>query len=228
MLGVALYGDIMKKLFIIGAGDFGREVLEWALAMPACGRDWRIAGFLDSRGDVLKGLGVPMDVVGSPSTWIVQDDHVFVCALGDPVQRMKYARLILERGGRFINIIHPTVIIGLNSKIGQGCILCPYATVTVNVTLGDFVVLNLYASVGHDATLGEGSTLSAHCDVTGHVRLGECVFLGSHASVLPKAVVEDFAVVGAGSVVLRKVSAHATVLGVPARVVMTRKGGTNE
>jgi len=45
------------------------------------------------------------------------------------------------------------------------------------------------------------------------------VFMGSHASVLPGAVVGDYARVGAGSVVLRKVRPYTTVMGVPAQEI---------
>ena len=217
----------MKKLYIISAGDFGREVLEWALAMPACGREWEVAGFLDTRRDPLKGYSLPVGVVGSPTAWKVEADQVFVCALGNPAEKMKLIAPIRSQGGTFINIVHPTAIIGRDSKLGQGCILCPHVTITVNATLGDFVIMNCYSSAGHDAVIGEGSTINSHCDVTGRVRLGKCVFMGSHASVLPGAVVGDFAVVGAGSVVLRKVPAHATVFGVPA-IEISKKGGTRE
>lgn len=214
----------MKKLYIISAGDFGREVLEWALAMPDCGREWEVAGFLDTRADVLKGHNLPVGVVGSPDSWEVRDDHVFICGLGNPLPRMNYVKMIRDRGGRFINIVHPSVIIGRNSTIGQGCIFCPHSIISINVTIADFVVMNYFSSAGHDSVIGEGTTLSPHADVTGHVRLGKCVFLGSHASVLPSVVVEDFAVVGAGSVVLRKVPPKTTVVGLPAKQVYRRSG----
>ncbi|NBX34537.1 hypothetical protein EBR16_04155 [bacterium] len=37
----------MKKLLIVGAGGFGREMHAWALQHPDHGRDWIFAGFLD-------------------------------------------------------------------------------------------------------------------------------------------------------------------------------------
>ena len=37
----------MNKLIIVGAGGFGREVLQWALQSNDYGKKWEIAGFLD-------------------------------------------------------------------------------------------------------------------------------------------------------------------------------------
>jgi sugar O-acyltransferase (sialic acid O-acetyltransferase NeuD family) len=218
----------MKKLYIISAGDFGREVHEWALATPECGREWEVAGFLDTRPDLLERYHRPVGIVGSPSSWAVHDDHLFVCAVGDPIQKMHYAGLILARGGRFASIVHPTAIVGHGSTIGHGCIICPRVTLTVNVTLGNFVVMNCHSSAGHDAVIDEGTTISAHCDVTGRVRIGRGVFLGSHATVLPGVVVGDHAVIGAGSVALRNVPARTTVFGVPAVAVARRKKDSYE
>jgi sugar O-acyltransferase (sialic acid O-acetyltransferase NeuD family) len=214
----------MRQLFIIGAGGFGREVLEWALAMPAAGRDWEVAGFLDSRSNILDGVSLPVGIVGSPMDHVVRGEHRYVCALGDPRQRMEYSRQIRQRGGQFVSVVHPSVIVGRNCRIGQGCILCPHVILTADVTLGDLVVVNCYSIAGHDVTIGEGTTISPHCSITGYAQLGMGVFLGTHASILPKAVVHDFAVVGAGSVVLRRVPANTTVIGVPARTVCTAKG----
>ena len=97
----------MQQLFIIGAGGFGREVLEWALAMPAAGRDWQVAGFLDDYADALKGHDLPVSMVGTPGEHAVRSNHLFICALGDPRQRVAYATSMRQRGGQFINIIHP-------------------------------------------------------------------------------------------------------------------------
>ncbi len=38
---------ILKRLFIIGAGGFGREVFSWIQQIPNRDREWAFGGFLD-------------------------------------------------------------------------------------------------------------------------------------------------------------------------------------
>jgi sugar O-acyltransferase (sialic acid O-acetyltransferase NeuD family) len=208
-----------KKLLIIGAGGFGREVHTWASQVPPATVDWFVAGFLDENPTALDAFPLGSPVLGHPQRHTPQADEVFICAIGDPRTRIRLGRELKARGAKFVNLIHPTAIIGTGSKLGEGVILCPFAVVTAHATLGNFVMLNLHATVGHDAVVGEGCTLSGHCDVTGQAQLGEGVFLGSHAVVLPKAKVGDYAIVGAGSVVLRTARTHTTVMGVPAQTL---------
>lgn len=208
-----------KRLLIIGAGGFGRELLGWALAIPAAEREWDVAGFLDANPDALAGFPCDHRVVADPALYAPGPDDLFVPAVGDPATKLRLCRALDARGGRFATLIHPTVTIGPFCRIGRGCVLCPGTILCTNVTLGDFVVMNTHSGAGHDAVLGAGCTLSSHVDITGAARLGEGVFLGSHASVLPRVAVGDFAVVGAGSVVLRNVPPRATVMGVPAKQI---------
>ena len=49
----------MNRLLIVGAGNFGREVMDWALAVPQEKRDWELEGFLDNRADVVESLDAP-------------------------------------------------------------------------------------------------------------------------------------------------------------------------
>lgn len=209
----------MKRLLIVGAGGFGREVLSWASALDHQQNPWKVAGFLDSNPRVLDGFGLETGIVGDPLSYVPAENDLLVCAIGDPKTKLTLCRRLKERGGQFLTLIHPTAVIGLGCKLGVGCLVCPGAVATTDVTLGDFVALNVHATVGHDAIIGDGCTLNAHCDVTGGARLGEGVFLGSHAAILPGATVGDYAVVGAGSVVLRSVRSRTTVVGVPARVI---------
>ena len=209
----------MKRLMIVGAGPFGREVLAWLKDVPAAQRTWEVAGFLDPDSAALDGYPCDLPILGEESSLCVSDHDLFICSLGDPVKKLGACRALKSRGAAFATLIHPTATVGPFCTIGEGCILCPGTILTTNVTLGSFVTLNLHSTVGHDAILGEGTTLSCHCDVTGRARLGEGVFMGSHASVLPGAVVGDYARVGAGSVVLRKVRPYTTVMGVPAQEI---------
>jgi sugar O-acyltransferase (sialic acid O-acetyltransferase NeuD family) len=206
-----------KRLLIVGAGNLGREVLDWALDVPASKRDWEIGGFLDSRQLTLKGLGAPIRVLGDPLTFKFTPNDVLVCAIGDPRIKLEYCLKLRARGCRFITVIHPTATLGSGNRIGEGCVIAPGAVVTTNVSLGDFVGLDLHATVSHDSVVGDGSTLSPHSTVLGHCILGKGVLLGSHACTLPNAEVGDFAIVAAGGVVLSKVEPRTTVAGVPAR-----------
>jgi sugar O-acyltransferase (sialic acid O-acetyltransferase NeuD family) len=209
----------MKRLLIVGAGGFGREMLGWMKTISAADREWEVAGFLDANARALDGFAVDYPILDDPARHIPAPDEVFICAIGDPANKLRVCRDLQTRGADFLAFFHPTAIVGLNCSIGEGTVVCPGAVITTNVTLGQFVTLNVYASVGHDAVLGDGCTLNGHADVTGGCRLGEGVFMGSHAAILPKAVVGDYAIIGGGSVVLRRVRPHSTVMGVPAKQI---------
>ncbi|SHH77259.1 acetyltransferase [Desulfofustis glycolicus] len=209
----------MKRLLIIGAGGFGREVLNYALDIPLQDRDWKVGGFLDSNLGVLSGYDCAKSVLADPMHYQPKDDDCFICAIGNPDRKIQICDSLVNKGGNFITLIHPSAVIGRRCSIGQGCIICPGAIITTDVKIGDFVSVNVHASIGHDTIVGKGCTLSGHVDITGFAVVEEGVFLGSHAVVLPKAKVGAYAIIGAGSVVLKRVKSGATVMGVPAKQV---------
>jgi sugar O-acyltransferase (sialic acid O-acetyltransferase NeuD family) len=209
----------MKRLLIIGAGGFGREVLNWALDVLPENRNWEVGGFLDANPAVLDAYDCGFPILDDPLNYVPEDNDCFICAIGHPSTKLRVCRSLKERGAQFITLIHPTAIVGSRSKLGEGCIFCPGSIITVDVTIRDFVTVNALSTIGHNAVVGQGCTLSGHVDVTGYASLGEGVFLGTHAVILPGAKVGDYAIVGSGSVVLKKVKAGATVMGVPAKQI---------
>lgn len=210
--------ETKKRLLIIGAGGFGREILQWAVDIQSQRDvDWEVVGFLDADPEALASFDIEYPVLGNPESWQPTGNDRFICAIGDPVIRLRICRDLQKRGAEFVSLIHPSAIVGSRCQIGTGTILCPGVTVTVDVTIGDFVVLNVRSCVGHDARVGDGCTVNDFCDITGNAVLGEGVFLGSHSSVTPSAKVGDSARVGAGSVVVRRVRAHTTVMGPTAK-----------
>lgn len=104
--------------------------------------------------------------------------------------------------------IHPAAKIGRRVVIDHG----------MGVVIGET------AEVGDDCVLYQGVTLGGTGKEKGkrHPTLGRGVLVGAGAKVLGAITVGDYAKIGAGAVVLRNVPPHATVVGVPGRVVVRR------
>ncbi|MCL1808739.1 MAG: NeuD/PglB/VioB family sugar acetyltransferase [Clostridiales bacterium] len=210
----------MKKLIIIGAGGFGREVLQYALDIKEAGAaDWEIAGFLDDNIKALDGYSCEYGIVGTVVEHKITGEHVYICAIGDPKTKLGICRRFLNEDAEFINVVHPKAYVARNCKMGFGVVLCPNSSVTTNVAIGSFVAIDVNSICSHDVKIGDGCTISHFCDLTGFSVLGEGVFLGSHAVVCPSVKVGDYAKLGAGAVAIRDVGAHATVVGVPAKKI---------
>ena len=207
----------MKNLIIVGAGDFGREVLDWALAIPEEKRDWKVAGFLDDNPDILMNYDTGLKILGCPSTYNLHKNDVFIIAIGNPASRKKIARLLTERGGTFTQVIHPSAVIGSRCKVGVGAIICPRVVITTDIHIGDFVIVNVASSIGHNSFIGDFCTVSPHCAIMGHSTIEEDVFFGVCAHCVPNITIERGAIVGAGSTVYRRVEKHSTVFTTPAK-----------
>jgi len=84
------------------------------------------------------------------------------------------------------------------------------------------VVIGETTETGDNVTLYQGVTLGGVSlqQVKRHPTLGNNVVVGAGASVLGPITVGDNAKVGANSVVVRDVPANATVVGMPAKVVL--------
>lgn len=208
-----------KNLVIICAGGLGRDVFTWAVQSIAAGAPWRIKGFLDARADALDGYKYGCKVIGDIDGYEIEEDDVFVSAIGDPKVKVKCCSPIIEKGGRFINLIHPLANVGGNVQLRTGIVVAPFSSLTSDVRIGDHVSIGALSNVGHDTVIGHWCQISSFCGINGHAVLGEGVFLGSHACIIPQIRVGAWAFVGAGSVVVRDVPPHVKVFGNPATAI---------
>jgi sugar O-acyltransferase (sialic acid O-acetyltransferase NeuD family) len=205
-------------VLIIGAGGWGRDVLAQMQGDPACGTQWRPVGFLDTRPQMLDGLGCDLAIVGSPLAYQPQDEERFVCAIGDPHSRQRYAQPLLAQGAQFIPIL-TGAFLSPRVHIGQGCFLSHRVQLSPDVWLGDFANVHANTMLGHDVHVGDYAQIGAMTFVGGGARIGERAIVHPHATILPGIQIGDSAVVGAGAVVVKDVPAGASVFGNPARVI---------
>lgn len=117
---------------------------------------------------------------------------------------------LLAHANRFLTgiEIHPGATIGRRVMIDHG----------MGIVIGET------ASVGDGCLLYKGVVLGGTSleRTVRHPQLGKNVVVGSNACILGAIHIGDGARIGSGSVVIRAVPDHATVVGVPARVIVPK------
>jgi len=208
----------MKKLFIVGASGFGREVYSWIKQHPEFNKSWVLGGFLDDNSEALKTFGNFAAVLPLKNHQ-VSSSNIYICGLGLPLIKLKLLTPLIAQNAEFISFIHPTAVIGERVKLGRGVVVCPGVSLSVDISLGDFSMIGPNTTIGHDGIIGAWCTLCAQCDINGRVTINDRVCLGSRASVIPGKTIGSKSLVGAVSVVVSDVPEGVTVVGNPARIL---------
>jgi sugar O-acyltransferase (sialic acid O-acetyltransferase NeuD family) len=207
----------MLNLIIVGAGGFGREVLQWTKDSFSEAQ-YRIKGFLTNNAADLEGFNIPYPILGSDEEYRIKKNDRFIFAIGDVGAKREITQRLETRGAEFISLVHPTAVIASSARIGKGAVICPFALLSANVVLEDQVMLNFYASCGHDAKIGKFCILSPYATVNGFAELDEGVFLATHASVGAHRKIGRDSKVSANSVVTADVPAKTLVYGVAGKM----------
>jgi sugar O-acyltransferase (sialic acid O-acetyltransferase NeuD family) len=212
----------MKEIIIVGAGGFGRELLQWIKDINETNERWVIKGFIDDNLKALEDYECDYNVLGKISNWKIGENEVFACAIANPGIKEKVVKFLKRKGAKFDFVIHPKAITGSFNKIGEGIVIYPGARLTVNIRIGSFVTI-LSAGIGHDVQIGDFSTISSQCNINGKVKLGEKVFMGSNSTVVPDRTIGDNVYIGAGSIVIRNIKSNTNssvkVFGNPAKII---------
>lgn len=206
-----------KKLYIFGAGGFGREVA-W-LAKQSWGSEVEIEFLVDISG--YPRQAVNGHAVRFMAEVMSNNSARFVIAVGDPSARRRIATLCDAIPLREAIIVHPRAEISDSVELGPGTVICAGVILTTNIYVGLHAHINLDCTVGHDAVVGDFSTLSPGVHVSGHVHIGQGVLIGTGANIINGSadaplVIGDGAIVAAGACVTKSVDAGALVAGVPA------------
>lgn len=216
-----------KKVVIIGAGGFAREVQDVFEASRASGEDVEVLGFIvEPRFGVAGTLVSDLPILGG-FDWLRAHaaEVAAICAVGAPEVRRRLVASARAVGARFCSVIHPAAVLTRRVHLGQGVVITAGCILTNNIRLGDHVHLNLDCTVGHDSIIEDFATISPGVHVSGNVTLAEGCSIGTGANIIEKRRVGEWSVVGAGTTVIGDVPPNTTVVGVPGRVVKLREPG---
>lgn len=204
-------------LVIIGAGGFGREVLDLVTDINASAPTFDFLGFLDD-GEVQVQLlqRVGARLLGH-SSLLADLAASFVIAIGTGEPRRRIDALARSWDRAAVTLIHPSATIGSDVQIGEGVVIAAGVRLTTHIVVGRHTVLNLNCTVGHDVILEDYVTMYAGVHLGGGCLVEEGATLSTGCVLLPNVRVGRGAVVGAGAVVVRDVAPDITVVGPVAR-----------
>ncbi len=213
---------MLKDLYIIGAGGFGREVAWLVERINQVTPTWNIVGFIDDDERKRGKEEGNYKVIGSVQYLANLDSEIYVvCAIGNPRAREKVIhKLGKMKRIRFATLVDPSVIRSSSVKIGQGTIICAGTILTVNITIGKHVIINLDCTIGHDAIISSYSTLYPSVNISGNCIIGENVEIGTGSQIIQGLGISDNTIIGAGSVVVRNITESSTYVGIPAKKII--------
>jgi len=203
-----------KKICIIGAGGFGREVLciilDSIVATNLQIED--IACFMVNDENFTEHKIMGIEVI--PQSAFVSYLYSCVVGIGDPTTRKRVVNS-LPNETKYTTIIHPSSIISKFVKIREGSIITAGVITTCNIKIGKHAHLNLQTTIGHDCLIGDFFTTAPGTNISGNCHIGECVYFGTNSSVKEGVTICDNVIIGMGGVVVKNITEEGVYIGNP-------------
>lgn len=182
-----------EKLLLVGAGGFGRVVLEHAEREYSC-------AFLDD-GAATSADGIP--VIGNTDDIesLFGEYRLLLVTIGNNALREKLYKRAEALGYKFPNIVVPSAYISPYAKLGSGLVILNNAVVQNNASIGDGTILNPGVEAHHDSTIGNYCLIYTNSVVRSLTHVGDRAWIGSTCTISTGAEVAADAVIKDGETV---------------------------
>lgn len=216
----------MKNIVLIGGGNQAHYTID----IINKERKYNIVGIIDSIHNVgsdrfgYKVLGRQEDIIKLKEQYNIEGG---IISIGDNWARYYVSSQIKKEipDFKFVNAIHPSVVIGDNVELGEGIVMMAGCIINPKSKIGDFTFFATGAQVDHDCNIENYSSISAGSITGGYVTLGEFSAITLGVTVVDRLKIGKNTVVGAGSLVLNDLPNNVLVYGNPAKIIKTRKEG---
>lgn len=209
---------MVPRLFIYGAGGFGKEVMDIARRRNAVTGKWTDICFVDDVRPERVRYGAQLFPFDSPEVRDGLAEVEFVIALGEPAYREKLAQKLADAGGRLGRVIDTSALITDTAILDEGAVIAPLCSISSDARVGRNASINTMSIVGHDVQIGEHAVISSMVNIGGGGVIGNGSYIGMGALIKEGVRIGSNAIVGMGSVVYADIPDDVIALGNPARV----------
>jgi len=205
---------------ILGAGGHAKVIISIVKQL----KDFEIVGICDDDPTKLDS-----EVLGVPVRWSISDLHrirqivdsafVGIGSVGDPSLRIRFFEEIKTLGFTVPALISPQAIVAEDVTIDEGTVIMPGAVVNPGTSIGKNCIINTGSVIDHDCIIEDHVHIAPGATLSGGVHVAKGAHVGTGASIIQSVHIGEFAIVGAGAVVVKDVSPWTVVVGVPARLL---------
>ncbi len=204
----------MTKIVIVGSGGLAADITAY-FENTSSGyyEDLSIKGYIDYEYNIeeyWKRYDFDKPVLGDIDNYVINEDEYFVIGIADVKFRKRVIEKIKERGGQFINLIHPTAMVPKKLNIGIGNIIGPYCLIGLNTQIGDFNLVLAQSIISHDCMVGNNNILTSTL-LCGHVMIQDDNYFGVRSTVIPRVAVGNRNQVQSGMIVEKNISDDAII-----------------
>jgi len=187
--------DALLKMNKKVIGIVDKQTTKTLLNLPILGTDEKIEQFAPNSVQLVNGIG----------------------SIANTEKRTQIYNKFIKQGYKFANVIHPSVILANEIRLGQGIQIMAGAVIQVGSDIGDNSIINTQASIDHDCVIGKHVHIAPGVLLSGEVKIGDGSHIGTGTTIIQGIKIGTNALVGAGSVVVKNVANNKKVMGVPAK-----------
>lgn len=212
-----------EKIIIIGGRGTAIVIADQIYdAYVRYGRSIEVLGLaLDdlSNGDHISGYPILCPIKELYEKYGKYEDVKFIYSLYRPdviEERTKILYNLQIPEEKFVNFIHPSVMLAKSASIGIGNILLANVVVNCNAKIGNFNTVNSGTLLGHDIVIGNNNYFAGQVCVGSGLKIGNMNFIGLNSSIRNGISIGDTNIIGMASNITKNVTNDNVLYGNPA------------
>lgn len=149
------------------------------------------------------------------------NDVKFIYSLYRPDLMRERTQILYELNiplEKFINFIHPTVMVARSVKMGKGNVFLANTVINCNAEIGNFNTVNSGTLLGHDIQIGNNNYFAGQVCIGSGLNIGDQNFIGLNTSVRNGIKIGNNNVVGMSSNITKDVDDNNILFGNPASI----------
>src|SRR3989338_1975476 len=207
------------NIILIGANN--PETARMIKAVKKSNRNINFLGFIDNdpKKKGKKFLDLPVFGGFEVAEKYIKKGNFFVNLITrDCITRFETSLAISKMGGKFTNLIHPSINLEM-VEIGVGNYIQEGVIIQTDVSIKNNSSIHMGSLIGHESTIGNSVFIAHGCNISGLVRIEDGAFVGTGVTIIPRLTVGHFSFIGAGTVIIRDVPPYSVVVGNPGRII---------